>query len=569
MRNKLTGQINANETGPRSRDGVAQTNCWSCDPGKKKYILDGQTICLSTQDVWHDYQCPQSGNPIHQLTGVKSQAQTLPIALAGDTFSIHYRSTAALSRHAEGNSYLHNGKYDPQTGETLAWGDFGKLWSSTFHQRLTINPNGKALKATLGKEVLNFYREGSIWKSKEATGIKLDLIENGYRLQHTAQLLINDYDFEGNLRFSTRSDGTKIKAVYSTSATPITDAPYAGYLLSLTAPFGRRVSFSHKILSDGSVGVTTAFDSAGLNIDFNYDAHARLSTLIWQDGSKRSFVYDSPHSNQEWALTGLIDENSKRHATFTYSLDGWASSTEHANGTNKYTASYLTPPKPVVREEIDLALSVIWRHHEWQLPVGTNVSQPFGNNLQFNATAVLGSAGQNVQGSPRSIGVSQPAGAGCGASSKSAGYDNLGNMTSQDDFNGRRVCYGYDERNQVTSRIEGLNGGNAGTACSAALNAPSFATLPTEARKISTQWHPDWKLETRRAEPKKLTTWVYNGQPDPFNGNQIANCTSPSYGATVVDPLPDGKPIAVLCKQVEQATLDANGSQGFAATLAP
>ena len=31
--------------------------------------------------------------------------------------------------------------------------------------------------------------------------------------------------------------------------------------------------------------------------------------------------------------------------------------------------------------------------------------------------------------------------------------------------------------------------------------------------------------------------------------------------------LPDGKPIAVLCKQVEQATLDPDGSQGFAASL--
>ena len=31
--------------------------------------------------------------------------------------------------------------------------------------------------------------------------------------------------------------------------------------------------------------------------------------------------------------------------------------------------------------------------------------------------------------------------------------------------------------------------------------------------------------------------------------------------------LPDGKPIAVLCSQIEQATLDPNGSQGFAASL--
>ena len=34
----------------------------------------------------------------------------------------------------------------------------------------------------------------------------------------------------------------------------------------------------------------------------------------------------------------------------------------------------------------------------------------------------------------------------------------------------------------------------------------------------------------------------------------------------VIAPLPDGKPIAVLCRQVEQATTDTNGSAGFSAT---
>lgn len=52
---------------------------------------------------------------------------------------------------------------------------------------------------------------------------------------------------------------------------------------------------------------------------------------------------------------------------------------------------------------------------------------------------------------------------------------------------------------------------------------------------------------------------VYNGQPDPFNGGAVASC-APSTAV-----LPDGKPIAVLCKQVEQATTDVDGSQGFSA----
>jgi YD repeat-containing protein len=81
----------------------------------------------------------------------------------------------------------------------------------------------------------------------------------------------------------------------------------------------------------------------------------------------------------------------------------------------------------------------------------------------------------------------------------------------------------------------------------------------TAERKVLTQWHPDWKLEARRAEPKKITTRVYNGQVDPTVGGSAVSCAP---GTALVD----GKPIAVLCRQVEQATSDATGASGFSAT---
>ena len=146
-----------------------------------------------------------------------------------------------------------------------------------------------------------------------------------------------------------------------------------------------------------------------------------------------------------------------------------------------------------------------------------------------------------------------------------------------DDFNGHRTCSAYSApgtsgvANLEITRVEGLTGKTGVNASATPTDCGTVtgasATLPTGSRKISTQWHPDWAIKTKQAEPKKLTTWVYNGQPDPFNGNQIASCTSPSYGATSVAPLPDGKPIVVLCKQVVQATLDATGAQGLSPTL--
>ena len=165
-----------------------------------------------------------------------------------------------------------------------------------------------------------------------------------------------------------------------------------------------------------------------------------------------------------------------------------------------------------------------------------------------------------VNGMPRLTGQSQPAGSGCGASSSAVRYDLNGNVASADDFNGSRVCSVYDSsRNMEAVRVEGVKGGDAGTNCD--LVTPSNATIPSGSRKTSTEWHPDWKLPTRAAKPGQITTSVYNGQPDPLNGGALATCAPASA------VLPDGKPIAVLCKQIEQSTTDTDGHLGFSASL--
>ena len=121
-------------------------------------------------------------------------------------------------------------------------------------------------------------------------------------------------------------------------------------------------------------------------------------------------------------------------------------------------------------------------------------------------------------------------------------------------FNGTNTCSDFiGQFNSESVRVEGTT-----RYCSSPLAAGDV--LYADERKISTSWHPDWSLKTKVAEPKRITTWIYNGQSDPFSGG-VASC------APMSAPLPDGKPVAVLCKQVEQATTDANGSQGFAATL--
>ena len=253
-----------------------------------------------------------------------------------------------------------------------------------------------------------------------------------------------------------------------------------------------------------------------------------LASVMFPDGGTRFYVYnESTHAPADLTnlayfglLTGLIDENGSRFATYAYDRIFRAVSSVHAGGVDSTSVS------------------------------GQTVTDALGSQRTYAATT--------VNGVIKPAGSSQPGGSGCNASSSSITYDVNGNVASRTDFDGHKICYANDlTRNLESKRIEGLL---SWTDCATALTTPPAPTTEKPVRTISTTWHPDWRLEAKRAEPKKLTTWVYNGQPDPSAGNALAAC-APSSAL-----LPDGKPIAVLCKKIEQATTDATGATGFSAT---
>ncbi len=477
--------------------------------------------------------------------------------------------------------------------EATLFGDLGKLWSSSVHRKLAVSPNGQNIEAIRGDgSVVSFSGGGATWSAPQDRNETLTKGATGYVLRDQSELALEAYDLgmavanKGLLQSLTQASGMKLSAVLSTGSTAATLAPAAGYMLSLSDPFGRSVGFTYKKITTATgdqVVIDTITDPTTNTIVAGYDANANLTSLTWQDKTVKTFVYDSANANQTWALTGVMDENAKRHATFTYDPNGWAKSTQLAGGVYAYTANYTTPPQPTIREVYDSANNVVWRYHEWTAPTGTTVTQPNGSvqgmTVKTVSSASSSTGGVNGGNLLRFGGYSQPAGAGCSASTSNFDWDANGNVAAQDDFNGHRTCYSYSSAsgtagntsvaNLEVTRVEGLTGGASGTACSGVLTSGAVLPKSTDAlqisRKVSTQWHPQWALKTKQAEPKLLTTWVYNGQPDPFNGNQVASCVSNTFGGSAT--LPDGSPIAVLCKKVEQATTDADGSQGFNATL--
>lgn len=128
----------------------------------------------------------------------------------------------------------------------------------------------------------------------------------------------------------------------------------SGVLQSISNLDGYEQTLSY----DANDLVQTLTDSEGRNITFDYDTQNRLKTITtpdgiitysydsndnlvnvgYPDGTSVTYIYDDPRYLH--ALTGIVDQNGNRYATWTYDDQGRADSSEHAvvlNALNLFT----------------------------------------------------------------------------------------------------------------------------------------------------------------------------------------------------------------------------------------
>lgn len=511
-----------------------------------KFSSEG--YCASVADIFQNHRppicIPKTGNPILPLTGEKIEVVDLGLALHGKKIEITYNSGRGPWQRLPEEPY-------PMLGT------FGELWflslDVTAQNTVGVNflgsdGNVASMEFPAGLSTLS---PGQRVKGRrdDVDTLEYNTVSGfyGYLLRNQADRSLTYYHSIGGDKSTVAgvyfAAGGSLSYTYSNTAPPGLD-----YLLSVADNFGRTVSFTYKAIAGNRYAVGTMTDPNGQSYLFDYDQNGNLSQITWPGGAKRTFVYDSPNANQSWAFTGVVDELNVRYSTFSYDAVGRAISSEHAGGVAKHEIPATGNPTLVTEEFYDPAIRMITRYHRWSVSAGPVITGPSGA-VEAYKTPDLSLF------YPRFTGREQVAGSGCSASASAQTYDANGHVASSDDFDQHRTCYANDPgSNLELVRVEGL----ANTAVCGDVTA-SGAALPTGSRKTSSQWHPDWRFKTKAAEPGKLITYVYNGQPDPFSGAN-ASCVVPSPAQ-----LPDGKPIAVLCKQVEQATTDAAGSLGFGA----
>ena len=309
----------------------------------------------------------------------------------------------------------------------------------------------------------------------QLTGWQVRSVQGDELEQYDAQgRLISISNRAGLVQTLTYTDGTANSpngGVIEGTSTPLP----AGLLLRVTDPFGRKVEFGY----DAILKLVRMTDPESRNYLYGYDTNSNVASVTYPTGHTRTYHYNEPGlspGNIRYHLTGITDENSARYASYGYdnSASTRANLTKHHAGAtevNKFQYTYSLNPTV----EID----------------------PLGATRSFVTATTHGTA--------RNTAISGAACPSCGPASQS--YDANGNRASATDWNGNRTCYKHDlARTLELARGEGTTG-----SCPADLSTwtPGSGTVQ---RKITTEWHPTWRLPTTICEPKRITTLAYDTQ---------------------------------------------------------
>lgn len=406
--------------------------------------------------------CP-TPNPIDPLNGAKLRTE------------VDYQSASgllSLVRHYHG--------YGHARRDLSRFPLMGDYWWFNYERRLFINDTATPPFAYLDRHdgsTTIFKQEGAQWMPMFDVTEKLSYTaattsNPGFWTYKTRNNDLETYDNTGRLLKITRLDGTYAEIKYNSKQN----------ISEIVDSFGRKITLKY---NDDLTALQGFFNPAG-----SYSAYLlspvagpsgkTISEVTYADGKRKRYTYGQGSSGATaTSLTGIYDENNNRYATFEYSMFGNAVNSELAGGVEKY---------------------LIWPN---------SVLRPTGERLYYTT--------ENIAGMLR---VTEERDAYNPSRKKTFAYDAAGNLTSKDDFTGKRTCYANDlARGLESARVEGLT-----NTVDCATVTPTSATLPANSRKISTQWHPDWRLESRVAEPGKITTYVYNGQSDPTAGGAVVSC---------------------------------------------
>jgi YD repeat-containing protein len=399
-------------------------------------------------------QCTGVGNPLNAGTATKLQVETL--FSSGSNTPLIERLTYNSRLLVDVDSVLTSSQ--------------GKGWRGHYGRSLAVLSTGVVMAQRGDGKHLDFAPpvSGTVYVANADVADRLERLVDGsgnttgWKYTAAANDSTELYNATDRLLSITDRAGNTLTMTYSDASTPPSIAPAPGFLIRVADAWGRAIEYTYTAQSR----LNRITDPAGGTYDFVRDANDNLVSITFPDTKVKEFRYNEQEHTQNtalpYSLTGIIDENGDRFATFKYDTQGRAVSSEHAGAAQKVTLEY---PSPLV---------------------STTVTDAFGVGRTYGLTTSLGVV--------RRTGVTGAPCPSCGPASLT--YDANGNLASRTDWNGNRTNYAYDlARNLETSRTEALTSGGVVT---------------PQTRTITTAWHATFRLPTQIAEPLRITTNVYD-----------------------------------------------------------
>ena len=433
-------------------------------------------------------QCPDNlcGNPINTATGNKFQVERDLFVNDLLQFERYYNSESDAATHLLGNH-----------------------WTNTYSRYITLvaavatNPTTALVQRPDGSSVA-FRKAQGAWLADDDQESSLQrLVDSsgalvGWAFQEVDGREVENYDALGRLTSIVRLDGESATLEYNGGV--IENNPDDYMLTRVTDQSGRSLAFTY----DANRRMVTLTEPNGQTITYAYDGSGRLTGVTYPGSVSKTYLYnESSHTsgtNLPNALTGIVDEESQRYATFEYASDGRAISTEHGAGVDKYSMGYNGDGT-------------------------TNMTKPSGVVQTRGFVTVLGvkktsSVSETQNGVTRTRSYTFDA-----AGRGNVTTDALGIATDQD----------YDSRGLLTQTVE--NTGNSGsTRRTAQTDWHSTFAVPTETRLYDSSAALPGSLKSR-------STYAYNSrgqvtaacQIDPSNSTAMAyTCGSSTNAPTGV-----------------------------------
>ena len=355
--------------------------------------------------------------------------------------------------------------YNSMSAPTTFAASLGANWRSTYDRYLRIGSATSVTAERADGQQLNFTLSGSAWTTDTDTDVKLT--NSG-----TTWTLTDASDTVETYKTSSATEALLQTVRARNGYTQTLQYNGSNQLTAVTDSFQRQLSFTY---SGGLLQSVTTPDGLVLTYDYTGSgAASQLASVSYSTSPVTSQTYLYENAALPNALTGIIDENGNRYATWTYDSKGRALTSQHAGGADLNQVAY---------NDTDGSRTL---------------TSPLGAQTVYKFTT--------LQGVPKITEIDRVATATTTAAARKITYDSNGYMASQTDWNGNLTTYVNDVHGQPTSVVEA-----SGTA---------------QARTTTITYHPTFHLLAKIVQPGLTTSFTYDTNGELLTKIQADTTTS-------------------------------------------